>query len=76
MTVIHYLIGYDRCTDFATRFHRVGEADVGTAMKIAAFYGDWPLTDEAAADIATLAGTRCEMVRNFCRERQERTRHP
>jgi len=63
MTVTYYLIGYDQRTDLATQFHEVDEADLGTAMKIAgltpeiaAYYGDWPLTDKAAADIAALAG--------------------
>ena len=63
MKVAYSLVGYDKRTDFAVRFHTLADSVVPTAMEIAAlspemaaFYRDWPLTDEMMHRMEPLAG--------------------
>jgi hypothetical protein len=59
----YYLVGFDRRTECAAEFHYVPDAVLPTAMQtagltpeIAAYRGDWPLTNAAAHEIAILTG--------------------
>jgi hypothetical protein len=63
MKAIYSLVGYDKQTDYAIRFHALADAVVPLAMEIAglspeiaALYHDWPLTDEMVQRMEPLAG--------------------
>ncbi len=63
MKVTYSLVGYDKQTDYAVRFHALEDAVVAAAMEIAAlspemaaFYHDWPLTDEMVHRMEPLTG--------------------
>ena len=59
----YYLVGYDRRTEWAVEFHALPAGVLSAAMQKArltaegaAFQGDWPLSDDAAHEIAALTG--------------------
>lgn len=67
MKVTYSLVGYDKRTDFAVRFHELPDTVVPAAMEIAALspevaahYHDWPLTDEMVHRIEPLAAVELE----------------
>jgi hypothetical protein len=68
-----FLVGYDRITGFAAVFHPIPMVNAGIARTIAGLSspleGDWPLSPDAARQVASVIGTVIDTGRmDFCLE--------
>ena len=70
MIADYELVGFDRRTSFAEEFHPLPPETVAAAMQaaglspeVAALAGDWPVSDDAARQIAAMMGATIDTTR-------------